>query len=71
MQVIGRLSELNHQASISASSTGRYQIDERDANEGCLDSIMIDERNSIAHHKLVCIFPHHFAVFQVKLLQLQ
>lgn len=44
MEVIGRLSELDHQASISASPTGRYQIDERDANECCSDSIMVDEK---------------------------
>lgn len=44
MEVVGRLGELDHQASISAPSTGRYQIDERVANECCSDSILIDEK---------------------------
>lgn len=42
MEVVGRLGELDHQASISASSTRRYQIDERDANECCSGGILVD-----------------------------
>lgn len=44
MEVVGRLGELDHQASISAPSTRRYQIDERDANECCSGSILVDEK---------------------------
>lgn len=46
MEVVGRLGELDHQVSISAPSTGRYQIDERDANECCSDSILVDEKKN-------------------------
>lgn len=47
MEVVGRLGELDLQASISAPSTGRYQIDERDANECSSDSIPVDEKNGL------------------------
>lgn len=47
-----------NQASISASSTGRYQIDKRDVNECRLDSIMVDE--SISALQIDLYFPPLF-----------
>jgi len=58
--VIERLRVLDHQASISASSTGRYQIDERNANEYCLDSTMVDEESSISTLQTGLYFPTLF-----------
>lgn len=68
MEVIGRLSELDHQASISPSSTGRYQIDERDANECCSNSMMVDEKNSLSALETDLYFPTLFCSILSKVI---
>lgn len=58
MEITERLGELDHQASISASSTGRHQTDERDANKCCSDSMFVDEKNCTSALQIDLYFSH-------------